>query len=145
MLCILESSSSEQFAIVNGGEVIQIIHGLISLLIVSISSFSPTVFWMQTLELFGNLQTCGNARLWSTVCQTWRTLQSLMVNIKYTSFQLKEQLTQKWTFAENVLTLSEYSQSHQRCRCSLEQIVDKFSITSLAHQLIFCSEWVLSE
>ncbi len=41
MLCILDSSISEQFAIVNGGELIQIIHGLISLSIVTISPFSP--------------------------------------------------------------------------------------------------------
>lgn len=44
ILCILESSSSEQFVIVNGGEVIQIIHGLIGLLIVNISLFSPNSF-----------------------------------------------------------------------------------------------------
>ncbi len=49
---------------------------------------------------------------------------------------LKEQFTQKWKSAENVLNLR-----ISKMRTDLE----RFSIISLADQWILCSEWVPSE
>ncbi len=55
---------------------------------------------------------------------------------------LKGKFSQKWKFAENVLTLR--SSKMQMSFYSWTEL-EKFSITSLAHQWMLCSEWVPSE